>query len=99
MLGYLKKKKKLTIHNNKHSFNTYMKLITSHKAPYALSIHLHSDSLTLGRILTSDTHMEVSNTVESSFNVPLFKAVSCIAFNFYGPYQHLKIHNLHLTHA
>lgn len=98
MLGYLKKRK-LTIHNNKHSFNTHMKLITSHKAPYALSIHLHSDLFTLGRILTSDAHMEVSNTVESSFNIPLFKALTHIANNFYGPYKHLEIHYLHLTHA
>jgi len=98
MMGHLREKKKLTIHN-KHSFNTYMKLITSHKAPYALSIHLHSDLFTLGRILTSDAHMEVSNTLESSFNIPLFKALTRIAFNFYGPYQHMKIHYLHLTHA
>jgi hypothetical protein len=81
-----KKKKKLTIHNNKHSFNTYMKLITSHIAPYVLSIHLHSDLFTLGRILTSDAHMEVSNTAESSFNIPVFKAFPLIAFNFYRPY-------------
>ena len=63
-----------------------MKLITSHKAPYALSKHLHSDLFTLGQILTSDVHMEVSNTVESSFNIPLFKALTHIANNFYGPY-------------
>lgn len=63
-----------------------MILITSHKALYALSIHLHSDLFKLGRILTSDAHMEVSNTAESSFNIPLFNALTHIAFNFYGPY-------------
>lgn len=54
------------------------------------------DLFTLGQILTSDAHMEDSNTVEASFNIPLFKALTHIANNFYGPYKDLKIHYLHL---